>query len=117
MEIAIDELPVMSHMHYYIRIYGASAVNHVTYFLCCCPVIINNSSRIVCTLDFSWGWDDDVMASIDQKADEKDIDHFLGAVSKQYTLLMTTAISYNRKFLYLRPSCGVNNSALKLFDL
>ena len=61
--------------------------------------------------------DDDVMASIDQKADEKDIDHFLGAVSKQYTLLMTTAISYNRKFLYLRPSCGVNNSALKLFDL
>ena len=59
----------------------------------------------------------DVMASIDQKADEKDIDHFLGAVSKQYTLLMTTAISYNRKFLYLRPSCGVNNSALKLFDL
>ena len=61
--------------------------------------------------------EDDVMASIDQKADEKDIDHFLGAVSKQYTLLMTTAISYNRKFLYLRPSCGVNNSALKLFDL
>ena len=78
-------------------------------------LVINNS--ICITPDFSHIADDEVMASIDQKADEKDIDHFLGAVSKQYTLLMTTAISYNRKFLYLRPSCGVNNSALKLFDL
>ena len=67
MEIAIDELPVMFHMHYNIRIYGAS-VNHVTYFFFC-PVIINNS--ICITPDFSHIADDEVMASIDQKADEK----------------------------------------------
>ena len=40
MEIAIDELPVMSHMHYYIRIYGASAVNHVTYFYAAAQLLL-----------------------------------------------------------------------------
>lgn len=54
-------------------------------------MLIINNSRIVCGF-LPLPEDDDVMASIDQKADEKDIYHFLpslstlgGVVSKQYT--------------------------------